>query len=207
MNTAHSDTQTLTFPVTLTHNPQPPSVSFLTPIFLLATAAAAIPVVLHLVRQAKAKPVPFSSLMFIPATTKEAVRRRKLKDRLLMAMRALMLVLLALVFARPFLPQEQLPFVPERQAESVVVLLDRSLSMRYDGAFARAVEAVRERVDAARSGDEVALISFDAGAELLTPLSSDPSAVRGALQSLEPGFASTDYLPALQRAVDVLAEA
>lgn len=180
--------------------------SFLTPIFLFATAAAAIPVVLHLVRQVKAKPVPFSSLMFIPATTKETVRRRRLKDRLLMSIRMLILALLALVFARPFLPQEQLPFVPERQAESVVVLLDRSLSMRYDGAFERALEAVQDRLSSAGSSDEAALIVFDSQADLLAPLSSDPGVVQAALSKVEAGYGSTDYLPALQRGVDLLAE-
>ncbi|HEX7071441.1 MAG TPA: BatA and WFA domain-containing protein, partial [Rhodothermales bacterium] len=183
------------------------AISFLNSIFLFATAAAAIPVVLHLVRRMKAKTVPFPSLMFIRPTPQELTRKRRLKDVLLMAARMAMIVLLALAFARPFLASESLPFTPAREAESVVLVLDRSFSMRYDGAFDRALQALQERIDRAAAGDEFAVIAFSDQADLLAPLSSDVSQAQTALAAVEPGFAATDYLPALQRAADVLAEA
>src|SRR5690606_33783939 len=71
----------------------------------------------------------------------------------------------------------------------------------------RALRAVRARVDAAQPGDELALIVFSGTADLLAPLSSDRTALQAALGSVQPDFAATDFLPALQRAADVLAEA
>ncbi|MEX1055388.1 MAG: VWA domain-containing protein, partial [Rhodothermales bacterium] len=181
--------------------------SFINSIFLFATAAAALPVLYHLVRRMKARKVPFSSLMFLRATPKELIRRRRLRDRLLMAARAALFGLLALAFARPYLPAEDIPFLSARESESVVILLDRSMSMRYAGAFERALEAARERIDAAAPGDELAVVSFADAADLRAPLGSDPAVRRAALSSIEPSFRTTDYYPALQRAQDVLREA
>lgn len=181
--------------------------SFINTIFLFATAAAVLPILYHLVRRMRAKTVPFSSLMFLQATPKKLVRRRRLKDLLLMAVRSLLFLLLALVFARPFLPAEQIPFVEARESESVILLIDRSFSMQYDGAFDRAVEAARDRIDAGGADDEFALIAFDEEVQLLSSLDSDPVVHRGALRTLESGFRTTDFFPALQRAEDLLQEA
>ena len=181
--------------------------SFINPIFLIATAAALLPVLYHLVRRMKVKTVPFSTLMFLKATPKELIKRRRLKDRLLMAARCAIFLLLAIVFARPYLPAEHLPFAPADEARSTVILVDRSFSMQHGAAFERALEAVRNRLDAARSGDEVALVAFDEAPQLLAPLESDLAAHRGALNALKPGYRTTDYYPALQRAQDLLRDA
>ncbi len=166
-----------------------------------------MPVVYHLVRRMKARTVPFSSLMFLKATPKELIRKRRLKDRLLMAARMALLGLLALAFARPYLPSEEIPFIPQRESESVVLLLDRSFSMRQGDAFEQALAQVRSRLDAAGPSDEVALVSFADDVQILAPLETDLAVHRGALDAAEPGYRSTDYYPALQRAQDLLQEA
>ncbi len=181
--------------------------SFINTLFLFATAAAVLPILYHLVRRLRAKTVPFPSLMLLQATPKKLVRKRRLKDLLLMAVRSLLFLLLALVFARPFLPAEQIPFVEQRESESVVLLIDRSLSMRYDGAFDRAVAAARDRIDAGGAGDEFALVAFDEEGQPLSALDTDLALHRGALRTLESGFRTTDFFPALQRAEDLLQDA
>ena len=177
---------------------------FLTPLFLAAAATALIPVVLHLVRRMRAREVPFSSLMFLSATPIQRIRRRRLQDILLMLLRAAALALLALVFARPFLPQDQVPFVLERQQESVVILVDVSYSMQHEGRFEAALEAARTRLE---SGDEWALVAVNQGAEQLTELGRDRTIHQAALAALEPTFASTDFFPAFSLASDILQDA
>ncbi|MEX0820807.1 MAG: VWA domain-containing protein [Rhodothermales bacterium] len=181
--------------------------SFINSIFLFATAAAVLPVLYHLVRRMRARTVPFSSLKFLKATPKELIRKRRLKDRLLMLARAALLALLALVFARPYLPSEQLPFVDQRASESVVVLIDRSLSMRHGDTFDRALSAVRQRIETAGPDDEIAIIAFDDRVQMLSSLDADPTVHASALGMLEAGYRTTDFFPALQRAEDVLADA
>lgn len=181
--------------------------SFLSPIFLLALGAAALPVVFHLVRRMKAKTVPFGSLMFLKATPKEVVRKRRLRDLLLMATRMVLLALLALVFARPYVAREHLPFVPAHERRSVVLLVDQSFSMRYGGAFDAARAAARARLDGARAGDAFAVVAFDDDARVRTGFDAEAAVHRRALDGLAPGYRTTDYDRALRHADALLRDA
>ena len=75
---------------------------FLAPWFLAGLAAVALPIWLHLLRQHKTAPLPFSSLMFFERRTDSAIKHRRLRYLLLFALRTSLLVLLAFAFARPF---------------------------------------------------------------------------------------------------------
>lgn len=79
---------------------------FLSPWMLLGLAGIAIPVVIHLVRKQAAKPVDWGAMRFLFDTL--AIRRRKMEweDLLLMAARCLLLALVALAVARPFVPPD-----------------------------------------------------------------------------------------------------
>ena len=84
--------------------------SFVNAFFLFGMIAAAIPVLLHFVRKMNAKKVSFGSLMFLAPTDEQIVKKRKLQDILLMTVRAGIVGLLALVFARPFVEEVAVPF-------------------------------------------------------------------------------------------------
>ena len=77
-------------------------VRFLTPLFLAGLAAVAIPVALHLMRRHADPIVPFGALRLISRTPVEQIRRRRLRELLLLALRCAALALLALAFARPY---------------------------------------------------------------------------------------------------------
>ena len=76
---------------------------FLAPWFLAGLAAVALPVYIHLLRRQTTTPRPVSSLMFFERGTQSSTRHRRLRYLLLFALRALLVALLALVFANPFL--------------------------------------------------------------------------------------------------------
>ncbi|MEZ4697300.1 MAG: VWA domain-containing protein [Rhodothermales bacterium] len=182
--------------------------TFLTPIFLAAAAAAAIPIVLHFVRRMNTKRVQFSSLMFLSATPKQVVRKRRLRDVLLMSLRAAMLLLLALVFARPFLPPDLVPFVSRAENESVVILVDDSFSMRAGDAFEQAKSEALRRIESAAPDDEVAVITFSDAPRQLTDLTRDKDAAAAALRSIEaPGYRTTSFHEPLRLADDLLRNA
>ena len=175
--------------------------SFITPLFLAAGLTALIPVLLHLVRRLKAREVPFSTHMFLEATPIQRIRRRRLQDILLMLLRAGILALLALLFARPFIPPEDLPFLQEAGQESVVILLDGSHSMQYDTRFEEAVEQARLNLE---TGNEWALVRFSDAAEQLTPLGNDLSVHEAALNAQSPDYRTTDLYPAMQLGTEIL---
>ena len=178
--------------------------SFITPLFLAAGLTALVPVLLHLVRRLRAREVPFSTHMFLEATPIQRVRRRRLQDILLMLLRAAALVLLALLFARPFIPPEELPFLLEAERESVVILVDVSYSMQHDSRFEEGVQLARAELE---TGDEWALVTFSDAAEQLTALGRDVSVHETALRAQSPGYRMTDLYPALRLGVEILQDA
>ncbi|HAK54501.1 MAG TPA: hypothetical protein DCP38_03310, partial [Acidobacteria bacterium] len=103
-------------------------VSFLVPAFLVGLAAAAIPIVLHLLKRETAVRRAFAAVFLIKRTPVEQAARRRLREWLLLALRVTALVLLALAFARPYLADTTAQF-----GGVTVVALDRSFSMSSPG--------------------------------------------------------------------------
>ncbi|WP_225217903.1 BatA domain-containing protein [Luteimonas colneyensis] len=77
----------------------------LLPAGLLALAALALPLLLHLARREDQRPVDFAALRWLSARVRPR-RRLRFEERLLLALRLLLVALLALLLARPVLPLE-----------------------------------------------------------------------------------------------------
>lgn len=75
--------------------------SFLSPIWLVLTAAVAVPLFLHLLRRRIDIRREFPAARYLLRAEKENVRRLKLRNLLLMFLRALTLLFLAMAAARP----------------------------------------------------------------------------------------------------------
>ena len=97
------------------------------PWFLIGGAAAAIPIVLHLLHRVRAPELLFSTLRFLRISMEKTARRRKLHNWLLLAMRALLFGLLAAAVAQPVFKSSDLRFGEEDLA--AVIVVDNSLSM------------------------------------------------------------------------------
>ena len=135
--------------------------SFLTPWFLLGTAAIAGPILFHLIRQSVRERRLFSSLMFLRPTTLRVTRRRKLDDLLLLLLRCLCLVLLATGFARPFFTQPDAPPVPGTEGRQLILLVDTSASMQREGLWNQARAVADKYLAQTAPGDQVAVLTFD----------------------------------------------
>ncbi len=151
--------------------------------------------------------MPFSSLMFLQATPMERIRRRRLRDILLLALRMAMIVLLATAFARPYMIRESLPFIPQREDESVVILFDQSMSMQAGNTFDEALEALDQILAQSDGRDELALVGFAGEATQLVPLTRDRDLLQASIPALRPTSHATDLFPAFQLAEDILMEA
>src|SRR3954467_7716459 len=97
---------------------------FLAPAFLGGLVALGLPVYIHLLRQHKSTPLPFSSLMFFERRTQSSVKHRRLKYLLLFALRLGLLFLLALMFASPFIKTAHAPVGAGRKL--MVLAIDNS---------------------------------------------------------------------------------
>lgn len=135
--------------------------SFLAPWFWLGAAAVAAPIIFHLVRQRIRKRQQFSSLMFLKPTPPKIKRRTKLEHLLLLALRCLILLLLAAAFARPFFKRPPTVADNQQNGETVAVLLDTSASMKRGELWATAVRTVGDLANELRPARQVTLLSYD----------------------------------------------
>lgn len=139
--------------------------NWLFPLYLAGAAAILAPILLHLRRRPPQDRVEFSSLLFLDAQTPVPVSKRRLENWLLLMLRCLSLILLALMFARPFLRSESATSSSSNRA--TLILIDRSASMRRDDLWKRAVAETNRTAQSAKITDRVALAVFD---QKITPL-------------------------------------
>src|ERR1700732_2825892 len=103
---------------------------FFAPWFLAGIAAVGLPVWIHLLKRHKTEPRLFPSLMLFEKREVSSVKHRRLEYLLLFALRALMLLLLALLFANPFIRRA----IPAASGNRLTVIaVDNSFSMRAGG--------------------------------------------------------------------------
>ena len=123
---------------------------------------------------------------------------QKLRRSLLLLLQLLLVAILALLAARPFLER------PAGLARDVVLVLDTSASMaasdvvpnRLEAAKAAALDALRELP----AGGKVSLVTADRTARIVVNETSDIGRVRQALDGIEPTSASGDLGDALELA-------
>lgn len=152
--------------------------SFLNPFLLLGLAAIAIPLLIHLINLRKPKKIRFSTLAFFESLKTSALRRIRIKQWLLLALRALAILMLALALARPFLPSEFGSMVDQSQSRAIGIMIDNSPSMDQidqHGPYIDQVKRIaRQIIDQAgnddrifievTNGDAMDLPAFSAGA-------------------------------------------
>lgn len=182
--------------------------SFLSPWFLLGLLAAAIPIAIHLIRRENPPKVMFGSLRFLKQTTKKLILFQQIQQWLLLALRALLICLLVFAFARPFLYQGSLARLVDAEPESVVILLDTSLSMHYADRFEQARNQALEVLNDLSPGDEAALVTFAGATQSVRELTSEIDSLRSMVETLEaPGYDRVRFYPPLQLADDLLTQA
>lgn len=92
---------------------------------LAALTAVVLPILAHLLFRRRSRPVDLGTLRFLKIAIRQDTRRRWLKRWLLLALRVACVVLVVLLFARPYRAE----FVGGGNTGLTVLLIDRSASM------------------------------------------------------------------------------
>ena len=174
--------------------------AFLTPLFLVGLAALVVPILIHLQRRHEVRAQSFPSLMFLESIPIASMRRRWIRNWLLLALRCLAISLLALAFARPWLPGGDVQASAGGEGRSLVVLLDISFSMGFEDRWERAKEAADSALQEVSPADEASIVVFSDAATVLGEPSSDPALLSQTLSTVELSFRKTRYGPALRMA-------
>ena len=124
---------------------------------LIGLIGVGIPILIHLFARQKLQKIEFSSNRFLKRIQNQTMRRMKLRQMLLLVLRCLAIFLLISAFARPTLKVKR--GLGHKQARSSIVLLvDRSMSMGRKGLFPKARESASAVIDLMHPEDEAALV-------------------------------------------------
>jgi hypothetical protein len=169
-------------------------------------------VLLHLIRRTPRGQQPFSSLMFLSPSPPRITRRSRIEHWLLLALRALAIVLLALAFARPFLRASASLLMDRGGGRQIAILLDTSASMRRADVWKQAVARAEKTLDNLAPNDTVALYQFNSQLRTVVDFpdstvdrSAHHTLVRQSLKDLSPTWYATRLDRALVPVADALA--
>src|SRR3984957_15311275 len=173
----------------------------LAPWFLAGLAGLALPLYLHLLKRQTTMPKQVSSLMLFESRTQSSTRHRRLRYFLLLSLRMLWLALLILAFANPFIKRNAATLASNRL---VLLVVDNSFSMRAGTRLSDARDAAIG-VLSGKGAARAQVAAFGSQLRLMTQPIEDQSALRAAVQAIQPGDAHGNF-GELARAVRSMAE-
>jgi hypothetical protein len=163
---------------------------FLAPWFLAGIAAVGLPLWIHLLKRHKTDPRMFPSLMLFEKRETSSVKHRRLDYILLFILRTLMILLLALLFANPFI----------RRAASAsggnhmtVVAVDNSFSMRAGNRLQQAKDEAQSVLNSVKPGAQVQVLVLGSQVQTLTQPTTDLAEARAAVNSIQPSDSRSSY--------------
>lgn len=176
-------------------------IEFLHPWALAGLAGAAIPVLLHLLARREPPTVAFPAVRYLIATTQEHLRRLKLQNLLLLAVRTLLVVVLVLAAAGPTMAGSGLP---SHAPSALVLVVDNSPSsgvvVAGTSRLAHLQSAARTVLSRATPNDALWLLAADG-----VPRRGTPDELRTRIDALTVLPYRLDLGSALGVAVEVLA--
>jgi hypothetical protein len=171
------------------------------PWFLAGLAGLALPVYLHLLKRQTRQPKSVSSLMLFESRTQSSTRHRRLRYFLLLSLRLLVVLLLILAFANPFVNRDTAGLASNRL---VLLVIDNSFSMRAGTRLADAKDAAM-LVLSGKGAARAQVASFGSQLRLMTQPIVDQGALRAAVQAIAPGDGHGNF-GELSRAIRAMAE-
>jgi len=124
-------------------------------------AAAAAPLIIHLLSRRRYREMHWAAMQYLLAAVRKSSRRIHIEQWLLLAVRTAIIVLAVVALAEPFLRRAGLNFVSGQRTHKLLVI-DASYSMEYRAAdkslFERAKEMAGRIVDESSQGDGFTLL-------------------------------------------------
>jgi Aerotolerance regulator N-terminal len=184
-------------------------VGFLAPLMLIGVLALAVPIAIHLIGRQRARVVKFAALDFLMSTKRRTARRFRLRERLLLIVRAIACAAVAIALAKPYTSCSRKGPQVTRGPQAAVVVIDDSFASGYliDGQpwLKQAAEECRRILQQLGPEAEIAIVRASEAAEHPTELTRDHLRLRDQLLALEPSARPADTTRALQHAAQLLA--
>ncbi|MDQ3473387.1 MAG: BatA domain-containing protein [Acidobacteriota bacterium] len=161
---------------------------FLAPITLLGLLLVSLPVAIHLLVRRRGRRLDFPSLKFLRETPSFKLYPRRIRQPLLLALRAAAIILLVMGLARPL-------FTSSAQTPEAVrfILIDASLSMKMRGRAETASEQARAIINKLRSSERASVIALSSEAMVLAELTEDRERLLKAVEGYQPTGGAVNY--------------
>jgi len=132
------------------------------PLIAVGAAAGIIPIIVHLMHRQKTTPVAWGAMQFLLEAPRQQRRKARLDYWLLLLCRMALLILLALMLARPLVLASKYNPLATNTAADIAVVLDHSLSMgRRSGEttlFAQGINQVQKIAGLMRPDDSLSIV-------------------------------------------------
>ncbi|MBK7230098.1 MAG: BatA and WFA domain-containing protein [Ignavibacteriales bacterium] len=182
---------------------------FLNPAILFGLLAASIPVIIHLFNLRKLKKIEFSTLTFLKELQKNKIRKIKLKQWILLALRVLIILFVVMAFARPALQSMQIGGTTSAAKTTAIFILDDTFSMsvvdQKGSYFNQAKEIIKQVLSQLQEGDEVGLILVS-NTKAENKLTSNLSEFIKNVDQIDLSFASADLNSSITKASQIISE-
>ena len=178
----------------------------------LVPAAFLLPAAVRLLLRPPRTEVRFGATPILREALADIGVRKRYRPALALILRCLGAASAAFAFSSPVIDGSSLPLgrAAGGAPSDTVFLLDRSYSMRaaYSGSdrFSLAAETAASALRAMGPGDRAALVFFDREAGEKADWGTAPEELAGLAISASPGWETTDYRPALEKAFALLSE-
>ncbi len=178
---------------------------FLNPVLLLAGLTVAVPLLLHLLHRNEQQRISFPALQYLLRTEKDHARKIRLRQWLLLALRCVVVILIALAGARTVLRGGGAAHPPT----AVAIILDNSLSSQRVVGGARVLDSLKARaLDVALlAGEDDRIWVLRAGEPWDVAPPQDRDGARDRIAATEPSDAAGNLAAALRRADRLLDDA
>jgi Aerotolerance regulator N-terminal/von Willebrand factor type A domain len=177
------------------------------------TAAAAVPVAIHLLRRHRRKSIPWAAMQLLQKVIDQQSKRSRLQQLILLMVRVLVLLLLALALARPFWtdPSQAMGQIASRPSKFWIVVMDTSYSMGYraggQSRMDRAKQQASQLVSSCQQGDVFALVALDDPARpIIGTATFDSQSTLAEIQRLSESACGCNLAAAVAIASDIAAD-
>ncbi|MGA3171710.1 MAG: BatA domain-containing protein [Chthoniobacteraceae bacterium] len=181
--------------------------TFLNPWLLAGAAAIAAPVIIHMMARLRVRRINWAAMRFLKAAVQKNRRRLRVEDLLLLALRCLLLILLAVALARPAFRAAGAGAVGGPR--TVVIALDNSCGMGLtDGGASRfdnGRKAATRIVDSLPPGSRAAFLLFsDVSRPVIAEPVPDLNLVRRMIAEARLTDRASNVHPVIREALDIL---
>ncbi len=159
------------------------NLSFLSPLFFIGLAALALPIIAHLISRKSGVKKTFPAVSFLISSQGDLATRSRIKDLILLILRALILVLIVLVFAKPAV--FSFSKSADNKPKSIAIVIDNSFSMGYENNFGRALDKALNLIDSIPDGSFTIIAPLVPNNENEQALIQERSGLKRTIQDIE----------------------